>query len=138
MSLIDLYSVEAKFNDKKKEYVSLMDSINYSCLGKEKTSVECLKAARLNAEMQSCLIQMSNLTNKHPPHAKSNKPVLKQQLEILQLSDKLEEDLKFLMTDESLQQDSEVLQEQNKLYALSWGFMAILITSLVIYQYKKI
>ena len=86
MSLIDLYSVEAKFNEKKKEYVSLMDSINYSCLGKEKTSAECLKAARLNADMQSCLIQMSNLTNKHPPHAKSIKPLQKQQLELLKIS----------------------------------------------------
>lgn len=138
MSLIDLYSLESKFNEKKKEYLSLMDSINYSCLGKEKTSTECLKAARLNAEMQSCLIQMSNLTNKHPPHAKSNKPLLKQQLELLQLSDKLEDDLKFLMTDSALQEDSSVLEEQNKLYALSWSFMAILIAGLVIYQYKKI
>jgi hypothetical protein len=138
MSLIDLYSVESKFNEKKREYISLMDSINYSCLGKEKTSVECLKAAKLNAEMQTYLIQLSNLANKNPPDVQSIKPLQKQQLEILQLSDKLEEDLKFLMTDESLKQDSEVLQEQNKLYALSWGFMAILITSLVIYQYKKI
>jgi hypothetical protein len=42
------------------------------------------------------------------------------------------------MTDSALQQDSSVLEEQNKLHALSWSFMAILIAGLVIYQYKKI
>jgi hypothetical protein len=137
MSLIQLYLLEAKFNDKKREYLSLMDSIHYSCLGKEKTSDECVKAATLNAEMQTCLIQMSNLSIKYPD-VKSNKPLQKKQLEILQLSDKLEKDLENLMTDTGLKQDTDVLYEQHKLHALSWGFMGILITALVIYQYKKI
>ena len=137
MSLVDLYSLEFKFNEKKRQYLSLMDSINYSCLGKEKTSAECLKAATLNAEMQTYLIEMSNLSNK-VPHSKSVKPLQKQQLEILQLSDKLEKDLQNLMTDDALKQDTDVLYEQHKLHALSWGFMGILITALVIYQYKKI
>jgi hypothetical protein len=136
MSVIDLYSAESKFNQKRNEYISLMDSIQYSCLGKEKTSVECLKAAKLNAEMQSSLIDMSTLTK--IPHGQSNKELRQHQLELLQLSDKLEEDLKNIMTDRALHDDSTVLQEQNKLHALSWGFMAVLITALVIYQYKKI
>ena len=136
MSVIDLYSAESKFNQKRNEYISLMDSIQYSCLGKEKTSVECLKAAKLNAEMQSSLIDMSTLTK--IPHGQSNKELRQHQLELLQLSDKLEEDLKNIMTDKALHDDSTVLQEQNKLHALSWGFMAVLITALVIYQYKKI
>ena len=42
------------------------------------------------------------------------------------------------MTDRALHDDSSVLQEQNRLHALSWGFMAVLITALVFYQYKKI
>jgi hypothetical protein len=136
MSVIDLYSAESKFNQKRNEYISLMDSIQYSCLGKEKTSVECLKAAKLNAEMQSSLIDMSTLTR--IPHGQSNKELIQHQLELLQLSDKLEEDLKNIMTDRALHDDSAVFQEQNKLHALSWGFMAVLITALVIYQYKKI
>lgn len=137
MSLVDLYSVETKFNEKKKEYIALMNSIQFSCLGKEKTSKECLKAARLNADMQTCLIQLSNLGIKNP-RAKSNKVAQKQQLEILKISDKLEKDLELLLTDSRLQQDTTVLTEQNKIYALSWGFIALLIGSLVIYQYKKI
>uniref|UniRef100_A0A6C0B7Y2 Uncharacterized protein n=1 Tax=viral metagenome TaxID=1070528 RepID=A0A6C0B7Y2_9ZZZZ len=137
MSLVDLYSIETKFNEKKKEYLSLMDSIHYSCLGKLKRSAKCVKAATLNAEMQTCLIQMSNLSIKYP-HVKSTKPLKKKQLEILQLSDKLEHDLKNLMTDTVLKQDTDVLYEHHKLRALSWGFMGILITALVIYQYKKI
>jgi hypothetical protein len=80
---------------------------------------------------------MSNLSIKYPD-VKSNKPLQKKQLEILQLSDKLEKDLENLMTDTGLKQDTDVLYEQHKLHALSWGFMGILITALVIYQYKKI
>jgi len=137
MSLVDLYSVESKFNEKKKEYLTLMDSIQFSCLGKEKTSKECLKAARLNADMQSCLIQMSNLSIKNPP-SKTVTSLQQQQLEILKLSDKLEKDLQYLLTDSALQQDTTLLTEQNKLHSLAWGFMAILIASLVFYQYKKI
>ncbi len=136
MSVIDLYSVETKFNEKRKEYISLMDSIQYSCLGKEKTSVECLKAAKLNAEMQSYLIEMSTLTK--IPHGQNNKELKQHQLELLQLSDKLEHDLQNIMKDKALHEDSTVFQEQNRLHALSWGFMAVLITALVIYQYKKI
>jgi hypothetical protein len=138
MSVIDLYSVETKFNDKKKEYISLMDSINYSCLGKDKTSIECVKAARLNAEMQSNLIEMSNLLDKNKFKGQSNKQIDRQQLELLRLSDKLERELDELMTDAALHEDTTVFQEQNKLHALSWGFMAVLVTALVIYQYKKI
>jgi len=138
MSIIDLYSVETKFNNKKKEYISLMDSIQYSCLGKDKTSVECLNAAKINAEMQSYLIEMSNILNKNKFRGQSNKNLYKQQLELLQLSDKLENDLDNLMTDTALMEDTTVFQEQHKMNALAWGFMALLITSLVIYQYKKI
>ena len=137
MSLVDLYSIETKFNEKKKQYLSIMDSINYSCLGKEKTSDACLKAATLNSEMQTYLIQMSNLSIKYPD-VKSNKPLQKKQLELLQLSDKLDKDLQNLMTDSRIKEDTDVLYEQHKLNALSWGFMGILITALIIYQYKKI
>jgi len=114
-----------------------MDSINYSCLGKENRSEKCIKAASLNADMQTYLIQMSNLKIKYP-HAKSNTPLQKQQLEILRISDKLEKDLQNLMTDSRIKEDTDVLYEQHKLHALSWGIMAILITGLIIYQYKKI
>ncbi len=138
MSVIQLYSVETKFNEKKKEYLSLMDSINYSCLGKDKTSVECVKAARLNAEMQSYLIEMSNLLNKNNFQDQSSDKIKKHQFDLLKLSDKLEEDLDMLKTNAALQQDISVLEEQNRLHALSWGFMAVLFTGLVIYQYKKI
>jgi hypothetical protein len=137
MSLVDLYALEFKFNQKKREYLSLMDSIHYSCLGNLKRSAKCIKAASLNADMQTYLIKMSNLSLKYPVIS-SSKPLRRKQLEILQLSDKLEKDLKNLMTDSRIKEDTDVLYEQHKLHALSWGFMGILITALVIYQYKKI
>ena len=79
---------------------------------------------------------MSTLTR--IPHGQNNKELKQTQLQLLQLSDKLEHDLQNIMTDKALHEDSTVFQEQNRLHALSWGFMAVLITALVIYQYKKI
>ena len=115
-----------------------MDSINYSCLGKDKTSTECLKAATLNAEMQTYLIEMSNLISSNNFQGESTEKIRKNQLELLKLSDKLESELELLKTDAALVEDTSILQEQNRLHALSWGFMAVLFTALVIYQYKKI
>ena len=138
MSVIQLYSVETKFNEKKKEYLSLLDSINYSCLGKDKTSDQCLKAATLNAEMQTHLIEMSNLLNTNKFQGQSLDNIKKHQLDLLKLSDKLESDLNEFRTNAALQVDTTVFQEQKRLHALSWGFMAVLFTGLVIYQYKKI
>jgi hypothetical protein len=134
MSIVDLYSVESKFNEKKKEYVSLMDSINYSCLGKEKKNKECLRAARLNAEMQSCLIRMSNLIPKKMPP----KPIQVQHAQLLKISDKLETDLKELVQNESIQSNTSSIVEMNKTNAFVWGIGAIVVVSLVVYQYKKI
>jgi hypothetical protein len=134
MSVIDLYSLEKKFNNKRNQYVSLMDSIKYSCLGKEKTSTECLKAAKLNAEMQTCLIQMSNLVVKYPP----KKNVNKKHLNLLRISDSLEKDMQELVTNEEIINDSTIQKNMYESQAFLWGITSIIITSIVIYQYKKI
>ena len=104
MSIVELYSLEKKFGEKRDQYVSLMNSINYSCLGKEKTSVECLKAARLNAQMQSYLIQMSNLIVKYPIDNNVNK----KQLKLLRITDNLEKDMKELITNDAINNDMEI------------------------------
>ena len=135
MSLVELYSIESEFLEKKKEYVSLMDSIQFSCLGKEKTSSECLKAASLNADMQTCLIKMSNLASKYPP---SSKTLESQQLNLLQLSDTLTKDMKELLTDSGLQSDTRLSAEMNKGLTLFWGIIMLYVLGLVFYLYKKI
>jgi hypothetical protein len=135
MSLTELYSIETKFNEKKKEYILLMETIKYSCLGKEKTNEQCLKAARLNADMQSCLIQLSTLSVKYPP---TTKPLRKHQRNLLKLSDQLQHDLEMLITDYQIKDDTHLNAQMYKQNAMAWGIAMIFIISLVIYQYKKI
>jgi hypothetical protein len=135
MSVVELYSLEKKFEEKRDQYVSLMNSINYSCLGKEKTSVECLRAARLNAQMQTYLIQMSNLMIQVP---KTEKNVDTQQLNLLRIADSLETDMKELVTNEAISNDTGIQKNMYESQAFLYGFVSIIITGFIIYQYKKI
>ena len=134
MSVVQLYSLEKKFQEKRDQYVSLMNSINYSCLGKEKTSVECLRAARLNAQMQTYLIQMSNLMVQTP----IEKNVNKKQLDLLRIADSLEKDMTELVTNDAINNDSEIQKNMYESQAFLYGFVSIIITGFIIYQYKKI
>jgi hypothetical protein len=134
MSIVDLYSIEKKFGQKRDQYLSLMKSIKYSCLGKEKTSSECLKAAKLNAEMQSHLIQMSNLIVKYP----IDKNINKKQLTLLRISDNLEKELQELVSNDGINSDVEIKKNMYDSQAFLYGFVSIIITGFVIYQYKKI
>ena len=131
MSLVDLYSVESKFNESQKEYVSIMDSLNYSCLGKHKSSKMCQRAAQLNAKMQTSLIHMSNLMVKHKPSEQIN------QYRLLKMADKLEEDLNSLVTEKNLNTDTSYIANMNYQYTMTWGLSSIIVMSLVYYQYKK-
>jgi len=135
MSLVDLYDAETEFNEKKKEYISLMNSIKFSCLGKEKTTAICIKAAELNADMQSALIRMSSLSKQYPI---PNSSMTTQQTQLLNISDQLDAEMKQLLTVDQIQKDTALLSEMNKEYVLAWGFAAICIVSIVVYQYKKI
>jgi len=134
MSVVELYSLEKKFVEKRNQYVSLMDSINYSCLGKDKTSIECLRAARLNAQMQTYLIKMSDLIVNHP----IDKNVEKKQLKLLRISDSLEKDMSELVTNDALNDDMEIQKNMFASQALIMGIFAIIISGVVFYQYKKI
>jgi|LakMenE18May11ns_1017448.scaffolds.fasta_scaffold8350223_1 hypothetical protein len=135
MSLTELYSIEAEFNEKRKEYISLMDSIKHTCLGEKKSSDVCLKASRLNADMQTCLIKLSNLSVKYPP---ANKPIQTQQKNLLKLSDTLQHDLNAIKTDDKINEDLSLTNLMSKQNSLAWGIATIFILSLVIYHYKKI
>ena len=135
MTLVDLYAAETEFNEKKKEYISLMNSIKFSCLGKEKTNATCIKAAELNADMQSALIRMSSLSKQYPSSTSS---MTTQQTQLLNISDQLDAEMKQLLTADQLHQDTTLLSERNKEYVLAWGVAAICIISMVVYQYKKI
>lgn len=129
MSEVDLYAVEAKFNDAKSEYVSLMDSLQSSCLGKEKTSKKCQKASELNADMQTYLIQMSNLMKKTSIN-------LPKQQELLNVVNQLDMDMNNLTSNSAQNQDIELLASSNHRHTIVWLLCAITIFALIVYQQK--
>jgi hypothetical protein len=130
MSEVDLYAVEAKFNNTKAEYISLMDTLQQTCLGKEKSSKKCQKAAELNADMQTYLIQMSNLMKKTDMN-------LPKQQELLNVSNQLDVDMNGLLSSASQNIDMEVFSGMNQVNAMTWTLCAITVFSVIVYQWQK-
>jgi hypothetical protein len=128
MSEVDLYAVEAKFQDAKTEYVSIMNELK-TCLGKESTK-RCQKAAELNADMQTYLIQMSNLMKNTPTN-------IPKQRELLSVSNQLDADQGELLSNTAKLIDLGVMSEMNNIKALTWFISSIAIFSLIVYTWKK-
>jgi hypothetical protein len=128
MSEVELYAVEAKFNSAKTEYISLMGTLK-TCLGKERASKNCQKAAELNANIQTYLIQMSNLMKK------TNANLPKQQ-ELLNLANQLDKDMGSLVTNVK-NPDIEVFSTMNQQNAMMWTICAITVFSVIVYQWQK-
>jgi hypothetical protein len=129
MTEVEIYSVQSKFNQAKTEYMSLIESLQTSCLGKEQ-SKECQKAASLNADMQTYLIQMSNLIKKTPRQS------ISKQKELLDLSAQLNDDMQNLTTLEAEERDLQVFASMNYVNTLAWSLASLTIFILV-YQSKK-
>jgi len=129
MSEVDLYALEAKFNETKAEYVTLMDTLQTSCLG-DQTSAQCLKAAELNASMQNLLLQMSNLMKKTPTS-------LPKQQELLNLSGQLEIDQDQLVTELAKNDDLTVLANLNRDKWIVWWLSGITVFCLIMYAQQK-
>ena len=129
MSEVDLYALEAKFNETKAEYVTLMDTLQTSCLG-DQTSAQCQKAAELNASMQNQLLQMSNLIKKTPTS-------LPKQQELLNLSGQLEMDQNQLVTELAKNDDLSVLSDSNRDKWLVWWLSGITVFCLIMYARQK-
>jgi hypothetical protein len=130
MSEVDLYAVEAKFNDAKTEYVSLLNTLDTACLGKEKSSKQCRKAAQLNAEMQTYLIQMSNLMKKTPAN-------LPKQQELLNVANQLGLDMGGLLTETVQGKEMELMSDMYKGHAVAWTISAITVFLLIVYTWKN-
>ena len=129
MSEVDLYAVEAKFNNAKEEYMSIMNSVKTSCLGKEKMKKKCQKAAELNADMKTYLIQMSTLTKKTIQN-------IPKQHELLSVSNQLDKDMNLLVTEITQKEDSETVATMNYITTLPWVISAITVFSIIVYQWK--
>ena len=127
MSEVELYSIQSKFNQARAEYITLMGTIQTTCLGNE-LSKECQKAATLNADMQTYLIQMSNLL-KTPD-------TLKNQKELIDISNQLGNEMDTLSSLSQEKEDVQVLSSLNYAHALAWTLGAITIV-LVLLQSRK-
>ena len=123
MSEVDLYALEAKFNETKAEYIALMDTLQTSCLG-DQTSAQCQKAAELNSSMQNLLLQMSN-------HMKKTPASLPKQQEMLNLSGQLELDRDQLVTELAQHDDLSILADMNHGYWLVWGLSTVTLFFLI-------
>jgi hypothetical protein len=128
MSEVELYSIQSKFNQAKAEYITLLGTIQTSCLGNQ-LSKECQKAATLNADMQTYLIQMSNLI-------KQTDTSLPKQQELLNLSNQLGGDMETLSSLAQEHEDSEVINTMNYNHALAWTLASITIVFLLIQSRK--
>jgi hypothetical protein len=127
MSEVELYAIQSKFNQARAEYITLMGTIQTTCLGNE-LSKECQKAATLNADMQTYLIQMSNLL-KTPD-------TLKNQKELIDISNQLGNEMDTLSSLSQEKEDVQVLSSMNYAHALAWTLGAITIV-LVLLQSRK-
>lgn len=129
MSEVELYAIQSKFNQAKTEYVTLLETIQTSCLGNQ-MSKECQKAASLNADMQTYLIQMSSLVKKT-----SNS--LPKQKELLDISNQLGGDMENLASLEKEEEDGQVVASMNYIHALAWSIAGVAIVCIVVQQTRK-
>lgn len=128
MSEVELYAIQSKFNQAKAEYITLMGTIQTTCLGNQ-LSKECQKAATLNADMQTYLIQMSNLVKNTPTS-------LPKQKELLDVSNQLGNEMNTLSSLSQEDEDIQVISSMNYAHALAWTLGAITIV-LVLLQSRK-
>lgn len=129
MSEVELYSIQSKFNQAKTEYVTLLETIQTSCLGNQ-MSKECQKAASLNADMQTYLIQMSSLVKK-------TSTSLPKQKELLDISNQLGGDMENLASLEKEEEDGQVVASMNYIHALAWSIAGVAIVCIVVQQTRK-
>jgi hypothetical protein len=123
MSEVELYAIQSKFNQAKAEYITLLGTIQTSCLGNQ-LSKECQRAATLNADMQTYLIQMSNLL-KTPD-------TLKNQKELVDISNQLGNEMDTLSSLSQEEEDVQVISSMNYAHALAWTLGAITIVALLL------
>ena len=128
MSEVELYAIQSRFNQAKAEYITLLGTIQTSCLGNQ-LSKECQTAATLNADMQTYLIQMSNLI-------KNTDTALPKQQELLNLSNQLGDDMDNLTSLAQEHEDTQVLSSMNYSHALAWTLASITIVFLLMKSRK--
>jgi len=131
MPEIDLYAAESKYFAARTEYMTLMKTITTSsCLGNGRMTSNCQKAASLNADMQTYLIEMSNSL---PKDIKN----ISKQAEILSVSNQLDKDMNLLITEIASKKDSRIIAKMNYINMLPWFISSVAVCSIVFYQWNR-
>jgi len=128
-SFAQVYALEAQYQAIESEYKTLMRRLNHTCVGKAAASTECVKAAQLNADMQTTLAELSN-TLKETGAPKKTTSVIAQQKKLLDLADELERDYsKLTASHEDAAVKTNMFKSQYLAWALGVAFLVALVWS---------
>ena len=110
MSLVDLYAMDASYQNDKKSYEQLLNNLQHSP-SKKDISGNIFLASQMNADLQTSLLAMSN----------SLSPESKKQYQLLAASKNLEEQYKQLVG------DSRTITDMQYARFFAWGLGAIVL-----------
>ena len=128
-SFASVYALEAQYQAIESEYKELIKRLKYTCVGRNRATAECRKAAQLNADMQTTLANLSTALKATgtPPKTPS---IIAQQLKLLELADSLESEYVKLTAE---REDAAVVTTMFKTHYLAWalglGFLLALVWS---------
>ena len=110
MSLIDLYAMDASYQNDKTSYDQLMNELQHSA-PKKGTSDKVFLASQMNADLQTSLLAMSNTLS----------PESKKQYQLLAASKELEDQYKQLVG------DSRTVTDMQYARFFAWGLGALVL-----------
>jgi len=126
-SFATVYALEAQYQAIEDEYKALMQRLKHTCVGKAKASKECIKAAQLNADMQTTLAELSATLQATGAPVKTPS-VLAQQQKLLDLADGLEAEYTTLTAEQA---DAAVVTGMYKSHYMAWGLGVAFLLALV-------
>jgi hypothetical protein len=111
MSLIDLYAMDASYQNDKVSYDQLLNNLHHSPAAKKDISGNVFLASQMNADLQTSLLAMSNKLS----------PESKKQYQLLAASKNLEEQYTQLVG------DSRTITDMQCARFFAWGLGAIVV-----------
>jgi hypothetical protein len=118
-SIAQLYALEVQFKAAQMDYKNLKGS----CV--DPSSDECLQSAQLIADMQSYLVQMSDLLTQINPAERGDPSVASQQMKLFALSQLLDEAQVDLLSGRKAKCDSATVNRMYHSHWLAWTFGAV-------------
>jgi hypothetical protein len=124
-SIAQLYALEVQFKTAQNDYKNLKGS----CV--DPSSDDCLKSAQLIADMQSYLVQMSDLLTQIDPAERGDPSVTSQQMKLFVMSQMLDEAQVDLLSGRKAKCDSATVHRMYQSHWLAWSFGAVFALTLL-------